>query len=262
MQVVGTSNGIDVRRCFVLVSDALPDTLVKADDGGTTMPTNMQIVASANLPTKYGPARIDVFDSSPDGDGELVVVSHRLDPGDVQPVPLVRLHSVCLTGDVLGSLNCDCGPQLQESLAHIMAAPYGVLVYVLNHEGRGIGLAKKVLAIQLQSEQGLDTVEANLALGLPVDARDFRHCADALRRLGISRIRLLTNNPDKVRVVTAAGVVVVERVPLTGFVNQHNARYLDTKRDLLGHLLGPSTGPDGGMTGQPGRPLSSHPTAN
>jgi 3,4-dihydroxy 2-butanone 4-phosphate synthase/GTP cyclohydrolase II len=244
---------IDSRSCFVLASGAAPDTLVEADDGGTTMPATVRNVASATLPTRFGPARIDVFDSRADGDGELVVLSRRADPSGSQSVPLVRLHSVCLTGDVLGSLNCDCGPQLQASLSHIMAASYGVLVYILNHEGRGIGLAKKVMAIKLQAEQGLDTIDANVALGLPVDGRDFRHCAEALCQLGITRIRLLTNNPDKVRTVAAAGIEVVERMPLTGFVNEHNARYLDTKRDLLGHLLGPTTatGPDDVMAGHP-----------
>jgi GTP cyclohydrolase II len=199
-------------------------------------------VASANLPTRYGPARIDVFDTRPDGDGMLVALSHRTEPAPADApepalVPLVRLHSVCLTGDVLGSLNCDCGPQLHQSLDQIMAAPFGVLVYVLNHEGRGIGLAKKVRAIRLQAEDGLDTVDANLALGVPVDARDFRDSAEALRQLGVTRVRLLTNNPAKVRALTDAGISVLERVPLAGFTNRHNARYLDTKRDLLGHLL-------------------------
>ena len=218
----------------------------RVTDGGTTIPSTLRIVASADLPTRHGPARIDVFDSRPDGDGELVVVSHRAGQDGDDSAPLVRLHSVCLTGDVLGSLNCDCGPQLQQSLGYIMAAPHGVLVYILNHEGRGIGLAKKVLAISLQAKQGLDTVEANVALGLPVDARDFGHCAEALRQLGIAKIQLLTNNPEKVRAIAAAGIEVVRRVPLTGFANEHNAGYLNAKRDLLGHLLGPAPKPTGG----------------
>jgi GTP cyclohydrolase II len=190
-------------------------------------------LASATLPTKRGSARIHVFDSKPQGEGEIVVLSHR-GPGATD-IPLVRLHSVCLTGDVLESLKCDCGGQLQTSLAQIMTADFGILVYVLNHEGRGIGLANKIRAYSLQA-LGADTMEANVALCMPVDARDYRPCADVLLHLGICQVRLLTNNPDKLEALEAAGVEVVERVSLLGFENPFNQDYLDTKEQLMGHL--------------------------
>jgi GTP cyclohydrolase II len=192
-------------------------------------------LASANLPTGLGVAQIHVFDTKPDGEGEIVTLSHRAPHAPADAIPLVRLHSVCLTGDALGSLKCDCGDQLKESLAQIMAADFGLLVYALNHEGRGIGLANKIRAYALQS-LGADTVEANLALCLPVDARDYRPCAEVLRQLGVSQLRLLTNNPDKLEALTGAGIDVVERVPLLGFGNSFNQDYLSTKVRLMGHI--------------------------
>lgn len=192
-------------------------------------------LASASLPTRLGLARIHVFDTKPDGEGEIVALSHRASHAPADTIPVVRLHSVCLTGDVLGSLKCDCGEQLKESLAQIMTADFGLLVYALNHEGRGIGLANKVRAYALQSF-GADTVEANVALRLPVDARDYRPCADVLHQLGVYQVRLLTNNPDKVEALTRAGIDVVERLPLLGFGNPFNKDYLSTKFRLMGHL--------------------------
>ena len=149
--------------------------------------------------------------------------------------PLVRLHSECLTGDVLGSLKCDCGPQLHAALHAIADAGWGVLLY-LRQEGRGIGLVNKLRAYRLQ-EQGFDTVDANTRLGFAVDARDFRVAARMLRLLGQERVRLLTNNPAKVAGLEAAGVAVVERVPHHLPPNPHNERYLATKRDRTGHQL-------------------------
>ena len=154
--------------------------------------------------------------------------------------PLVRLHSECLTGDVLGSLKCDCGPQLDAALAAMadeaeQNSGWGVLLY-LRQEGRGIGLINKLRAYQLQ-DQGFDTVDANTRLGLPNEARDFPVAARMLELLGVRAIRLLTNNPAKVAALAAAGVVVAERVPHQLPANPHNARYLDTKRDRSGHLL-------------------------
>ncbi|WP_260924518.1 GTP cyclohydrolase II [Novosphingobium sp. 9] len=153
--------------------------------------------------------------------------------------PLVRLHSECLTGDILGSLKCDCGPQLDAAL-HAMAQEaerggWGVLLY-LRQEGRGIGLVNKLRAYQLQ-DQGFDTVDANNRLGLPTEARDFPVAARMLDLLGVSRIRLMTNNPAKVEALQGVGVNVVERVPHRLPPNPHNARYLDTKRDRTGHIL-------------------------
>ncbi|MGB7653909.1 MAG: GTP cyclohydrolase II [Novosphingobium sp.] len=154
-------------------------------------------------------------------------------------LPLVRLHSECLTGDVLGSLKCDCGPQLDAALAAMAEEArdggWGVLLY-LRQEGRGIGLINKLRAYQLQ-DQGFDTVDANQRLGLPNEARDFPVAARMLHLLGVGPIRLMTNNPAKVAALEGAGVAVAERVPHHLPANPHNARYLDTKRDRSGHLL-------------------------
>jgi GTP cyclohydrolase II len=149
--------------------------------------------------------------------------------------PLVRLHSECLTGDVLGSLKCDCGPQLQGALAAIAEAGWGILLY-LRQEGRGIGLVNKLRAYQLQ-DQGFDTVDANIRLGFGDDERDFGVAAHMLRLLGQSQVRLLTNNPRKVAGLEGAGVRVAEQVPLKAGANAHNQSYLDTKRLRSGHLL-------------------------
>ena len=154
-------------------------------------------------------------------------------------VPLVRLHSECLTGDVLGSLKCDCGPQLDAALAAMAAEAacggFGVLLY-MRQEGRGIGLVNKLRAYRLQ-DQGFDTLEANRRLGLPEEARDFPSAARMLHLLGVREVRLLTNNPAKVAALQSAGVAVAERVPHALPANPHNTRYLATKRDHAGHLL-------------------------
>jgi GTP cyclohydrolase II len=153
--------------------------------------------------------------------------------------PLVRLHSECLTGDLFGSLKCDCGPQLDGALAAMAAEAasggWGVLLY-LRQEGRGIGLINKLRAYRLQ-DQGFDTLEANQRLGLPAEARDFPVAARMLELLGVPTIRLMTNNPAKVAAFEAAGIRVGERVPHSLPANPHNTRYLATKRDRAGHLL-------------------------
>jgi len=149
--------------------------------------------------------------------------------------PLVRLHSECLTGDVFGSLKCDCGPQLKEALRIIGRSGGGVLLY-LRQEGRGIGLANKIRAYALQ-DRGLDTVDANSRLGFSDDERDYGHAAEMLRALGIDEVRLLTNNPSKVEGLEAAGIRVTERVAHQMPANPHNADYLETKHKRSGHLL-------------------------
>jgi GTP cyclohydrolase II len=149
--------------------------------------------------------------------------------------PVVRLHSECLTGDVLGSLKCDCGPQLHGALSAMAANDWGILLY-LRQEGRGIGLVNKLRAYALQ-DQGFDTVDANIRLGFPVEARDFSIAARMLTLLGWTTIRLMTNNPEKVARLVAEGVSVVERIPLALPANPHNAAYLATKRDRTGHQL-------------------------
>jgi len=158
--------------------------------------------------------------------------------GDIsgdEPV-LTRVHSECLTGDVFGSHRCDCGPQLREALQAVVTEGRGVVVYLRGHEGRGIGLVAKLQAYALQ-DGGRDTVDANLDLGLPADARQYGTATQILRDLGVESVKLLTNNPDKSRNLEDYGVPVAERVPLTPHPNDHNLAYLLTKRDRMGHEL-------------------------
>jgi 3,4-dihydroxy 2-butanone 4-phosphate synthase/GTP cyclohydrolase II len=193
-------------------------------------------VAETRLPTRHGEFlafgyRITIDDS----EHVALVVG---DPADLRSgVPvLTRVHSECLTGDVFGSERCDCGPQLDEALELIMKEGRGVAVYLRGHEGRGIGLLAKLQAYQLQ-DGGRDTVDANLDLGLPADARHYGAATQILRDLGIDSVRLLTNNPDKTQSLEAYGIRVTERVPLTPRPNDHNLTYLRTKRDRMGHVL-------------------------
>jgi 3,4-dihydroxy 2-butanone 4-phosphate synthase/GTP cyclohydrolase II len=151
--------------------------------------------------------------------------------------PLVRMHSECLTGDVFGSRRCDCGEQLHAALQMIEREGRGVVVYLRQHEGRGIGLVSKLRAYNLQ-DSGLDTVEANVHLGFPPDARDYGLGAQILTDLGLSKIRLLTNNPSKRAGIQGFGLEVVERVPLRVAPNERNRRYLQTKQEKMGHMLG------------------------
>jgi 3,4-dihydroxy 2-butanone 4-phosphate synthase/GTP cyclohydrolase II len=160
---------------------------------------------------------------------------------------LARVHSECLTGDVFGSHRCDCGPQLDEALSRIVEEGRGVVIYLRGHEGRGIGLVEKLRAYALQ-DAGRDTVEANLDLGLPADARHYGAATQILRDLGVHSVRLLTNNPDKTISLEEYGVPVAARVPLTPRPNDHNLAYLQTKRDRMGHDL-PDLGPDLGREG-------------
>jgi 3,4-dihydroxy 2-butanone 4-phosphate synthase/GTP cyclohydrolase II len=188
-------------------------------------------LAGANLPTRYGTFEVYVYDT-PEHKEHVALTLRAIDDGE--PV-LVRAHSECLTGDVFGSSRCDCGEQLDHSLRRLREAGRGVLLY-LRQEGRGIGLANKISAYALQ-ERGLDTVEANHALGLPEDARDYRVAAEMLLDLGVRRARLLTNNPAKVEGLGRHGVEVVERVPLRISPNPSNVGYLRTKREKMGHLF-------------------------
>ncbi len=198
---------------------------------------NLTIAARARLPVSaHDEAEIVAFRSADDLREHIALVIGR-QSGD--QAPLVRLHSECLTGDILGSLKCDCGPQLDAALAAMAgeaeSGGWGVLLY-LRQEGRGIGLINKLRAYRLQ-DQGFDTVDANNRLGLPTEARDFPVAARMLALLGVSAIRLMTNNPQKVAALEAAGVTVAERVAHQLPANPHNARYLATKRDRSGHLL-------------------------
>ncbi len=184
----------------------------------------------ATVPTPYGPFHARAYTGT-DGEEHLALIF-----GDplAQPAPLVRLHSECLTGDAFGSLRCDCGEQLREAMRLIALEGAGVVVYIRGHEGRGIGLVQKLRAYALQDE-GADTVEANLALGLPADARTYGAGAHVLRDLGLRSVRLLTNNPAKRAGLEAAGIAVQERIALQTLPTTHNLRYLEAKRDRLGH---------------------------
>jgi 3,4-dihydroxy 2-butanone 4-phosphate synthase/GTP cyclohydrolase II len=190
-------------------------------------------VAEASLPTEWGTFQAHVFESLLDGEQHMAMVY-----GDVRGVPevLVRVHSECLTGDALGSLRCDCGPQLHTALAKVAAEGAGVVVYLRNHEGRGIGLGHKIRAYALQ-EEGHDTVDANLAQGLPVDSREYGIGAQILVELGVTSMRLLTNNPTKRGGLEGFGLNIVERVPLESRPTSFNIEYLRTKRERMGHLL-------------------------
>ena len=190
-------------------------------------------IVSARLPLAVSEAgRLHVF--RPEDGAEEHYAVEIGSPDRAQPV-LARLHSACFTGDLLGSLKCDCGPQLRAALAQMGSAGAGVLLY-LNQEGRGIGLANKMRAYSLQ-DQGFDTVEANHRLGFEDDERDFRIGAALLRKLGFSSVRLMTNNPAKVERMEQSGLTVTERVPLKVGENPHNTGYLDTKARKSGHLL-------------------------
>jgi GTP cyclohydrolase II len=195
-------------------------------------------LAGANLPTRFGAFKGFVYGDAERKEHVALTLGVVDDGGPV----LVRAHSECLTGDVLGSSRCDCGEQLARSLHLLQEQGRGVLLY-LRQEGRGIGLANKISAYALQ-EQGLDTVEANLALGLPEDGRDYRVAAEILLDLGVRRARLLTNNPAKVEGLGRHGVEVVERVPLRISPNPSSLEYLRTKREKMGHLLPMTTALD------------------
>ncbi|HYY79298.1 MAG TPA: bifunctional 3,4-dihydroxy-2-butanone-4-phosphate synthase/GTP cyclohydrolase II [Actinomycetes bacterium] len=191
-------------------------------------------VAEARIPTRWGEFTAYAYESLLDSEQHLALVM-----GAVQGEEnvLVRVHSECLTGDALGSLRCDCGPQLEDALRRIAEAGLGVVVYLRGHEGRGIGLAHKLRAYSLQ-ELGRDTVDANLELGLPVDGREYGIGSQILVDLGVTTMRLLTNNPAKYGGLEGFGLQIVERVPLQTQPTPENLRYLRTKQDRMGHLLG------------------------
>jgi 3,4-dihydroxy 2-butanone 4-phosphate synthase/GTP cyclohydrolase II len=191
------------------------------------------IAGPARIPTEFGDFAGYVYESDIDGEHHLAVVK-----GDLrgQRDVLVRVHSECLTGDVFGSLRCDCGPQLAEAVRLIAEEGTGVIVYLRGHEGRGIGIAHKLRAYNLQ-ERGHDTVDANLELGLPVDNREYGIGAQILVDLGVTTMRLMTNNPMKYGGLEGFGLDIVDRVPLTVHSNPENIEYLRTKRERLGHIL-------------------------
>lgn len=185
------------------------------------------------MPTQWGEFDLHLYRSLVDGTHHIALVKGKITPN--KPT-LVRVHSECLTGDIFGSLRCDCGPQLHRSLQQIERAGNGVLLYMRQHEGRGIGLPAKIHAYKLQ-EEGLDTVEANIRLGFPAELRDYGVGAQILVDLGVRKMRFLTNNPKKVIGLEGYGLKIVELVPIKADPNPHNERYLETKRLKMGHLL-------------------------
>jgi len=196
-------------------------------------------VVTTTIPSRHGEFESHLYEDQLTGDHHVALVKGNVDG---EPNVLVRVHSQCLTGDVFGSMRCDCGDQLQQALKRISDEGSGVLLY-MRQEGRGIGLANKLRAYALQ-DQGHDTVEANLALGLPVDARDYGIGSQILADLGLTTIRIMTNNPSKRFGIEGYGLEVTERVPLQTFPNSYNVGYLKTKRGKLGHLLDLEEPPD------------------
>jgi GTP cyclohydrolase II len=188
-------------------------------------------VASAKLPTRYGDFVIHVFTDAASGKEHLALIYGELDTAQAV---LCRVHSECLTGDALFSLRCDCGSQLSEAMRRIAEQGSGAIFY-LRQEGRNIGLGNKIRAYHLQ-DRGADTVEANLELGFEPDARDYGMCREMFAHFGIGKVRLMTNNPNKVSALQDQGIIVVERLPLLTGETSHNQSYLATKRDKLGHI--------------------------
>ncbi|MEB3246078.1 MAG: bifunctional 3,4-dihydroxy-2-butanone-4-phosphate synthase/GTP cyclohydrolase II [Vampirovibrionales bacterium] len=205
------------------------------------------LASEATLPTPFGEFRVAAFKNELDGAEHMALVMGDVEQEGSEPaaliqestgvLPLIRVHSECLTGDVFGSLRCDCGEQLHAALRQIAERGKGVLVYLRNHEGRGIGLVNKIKAYHLQQQQGLDTVEANQALGFAADLRQYGVGAQMLLALGVRRFELLTNNPRKLKGLDGYGLEITGRVPLQLPSNPHNAEYLSTKQAKLGHLL-------------------------
>ncbi len=193
----------------------------------------IQLVAEAKLPTQFGVFRMVGFEYPDTHKEHLALVMGDISNAEV-PV-LARIHSECLTGDALHSLKCDCGFQLETALRQISQEGRGVLIYH-RAEGRGIGLINKIRAYALQ-DQGMDTIEANEALGFAADERNFAVCADIFELLGVKQVRLLTNNPDKIETMRRTGINVVERVPLNVGENRYNTDYLSTKAEKMGHFI-------------------------
>jgi 3,4-dihydroxy 2-butanone 4-phosphate synthase/GTP cyclohydrolase II len=193
---------------------------------------SIERVAEANLPTEFGFFRIVAFKDQSSGEEIVALTKGIIDP--TGPT-LVRLHSQCLTGDVFHSIKCDCGRQLQQAMRMIEEEGSGVIVYQ-QQEGRGIGLINKIRAYALQ-DQGQDTVEANISLGFDADLREYRACAEVIKQIGVRRVRLLSNNPDKIAAIQEAGLEVVERVSIEVESDDSALNYLKTKKEKLGHLL-------------------------
>lgn len=203
-------------------------------NNGNSDPTcaGVERLAEANLPTAFGMFRILAFKSNLTGEDFPVLVKGEL---NAETPSLVRIHSQCLTGDVFHSLKCDCGRQLEWAMKLIQAEGHGVIVYQ-QQEGRGIGITNKIRAYALQ-DAGQDTVEANISLGFEADLRQYECCADIIKQLGLRRIRLMSNNPDKIAAVQKAGIEIVERVSIEVEPHEKSLGYMKTKKEKMGHLL-------------------------
>jgi len=206
------------------------------DNGGdcpwSTRAITVERVATARLPTAVGEFEIAGYRSTTSDEEFVVIYKGEMD-GDVPT--LVRIHSQCLTGDVFGSLKCDCGPQLRRAMEMIEAEGRGAIVYQ-QQEGRGIGIINKIRAYALQDE-GADTVEANAKLGFAIDARDYQQCAEILFDLGLCKVRVISNNPEKLAALERAGLQIVERIPIEVAAEEPAAHYMRTKKEKMGHLL-------------------------
>ena len=189
-------------------------------------------VPHAQLPTRFGEFEIFGFENEVDGEEAAALTKGKIQKDQTA---LVRIHSQCFTGDTLHSLKCDCGEQLEQALAKIQAEGHGILIYQMQ-EGRGIGLLNKLYAYELQ-DRGVDTVEANLQLGFEADQRSYSFCAQILKYFGVTKVRLMSNNPDKIQGLSGEGIDVVERVPLIVKASSLSQYYLKTKKEKLGHLL-------------------------
>ncbi|MFJ4292578.1 GTP cyclohydrolase II [Cupriavidus sp. NPDC089707] len=194
--------------------------------------TEIELIDSARLPTRFGDFTAHAFKGAHSGIEHLALSVGEVTGDDV----LIRMHSECLTGDVFGSCRCDCGPQLELAMEKIAAEGRGILLYLRGHEGRGIGLAEKIRAYRLQ-DGGLDTVDANLALGQAIDARNYAFAADLLHQWGVTSVRLMSNNPLKAAALEKAGIKVNEQLRHIVPPNAENEKYLATKRTRMGHLL-------------------------
>ena len=192
----------------------------------------MDKVPHARLPTRFGEFEIFGFENEVDGEEAAALIKGKIQKN---LAALVRIHSQCFTGDTLHSLKCDCGEQLEQALAKIEAEGSGILIYQMQ-EGRGIGLLNKLYAYELQ-DRGVDTVEANLQLGFEADQRSYSFCAQILKYFGVTKIRLMSNNPDKIQGLSSEGIEIVERVPLIVKASSLSRNYLKTKKEKLGHLL-------------------------
>ena len=229
---LGQRDGVPVITIEQLIAH-VNETEPLAPDAARHPRRRVSMRADATVPTDHGTFRFLAYKDRVTGTDHIAVVS-----GTPSETALVRVHSECLTGEAFGSQKCECGPQLQAAL-DMIDTEGGVVIYMRGHEGRGIGLINKLRAYSLQ-EEGLDTVDANLALGLPADAREYAAAAGILADLGVSKVRLLTNNTDKVAKLRELGLDVVEQVPLIVGVGPNNHQYLETKRDRMGHIIGES----------------------